>query len=186
MRSFLSSNISRMRTDTVIHVELSDMSEDFARAKSLLIGAVDMVLSLERRQETLSCTSSHLSGLAPQQPCSSTQLPPVPVDLHSVKVLVLKNTSVSLVFDRRKGRYLRKGDTRVPPPGRKTVFVCGTRIRPGSLRIELARMGLGLTLVIFSSDGDAEHIHQMLLQRFPLLEDCRGYTLLRLAENSHN
>ena len=53
-------------------------------------------------------------------------------------------------------------------------------------KIELARMGLGLSEVVFNSDGDAEHIHQVLLEKFPVLESCGGYTLLRLAENSHS
>ena len=47
-------------------------------------------------------------------------------------------------------------------------------------------MGLGLSEAVFNSDGDAEHIHQVLLEKFPVLESCGGYTLLRLAENSHS
>jgi hypothetical protein len=58
--------------------------------------------------------------------------------------------------------------------------------RPSSEeKIELARMGLGLRDVVFRSDGDAEHIHQTLLGTFPILAECGGYSLLRLAENSH-
>ena len=52
--------------------------------------------------------------------------------------------------------------------------------------MELARMGLGLSEAIFNTDGDAEHIHRVLLEKFPVLESCGGYTLLRLAENSHS
>lgn len=47
-------------------------------------------------------------------------------------------------------------------------------------------MGLGLSEVVFNVDGDAEHIHQVLLEKFPVLESCGGYSLLRLAENSHS
>ena len=47
-------------------------------------------------------------------------------------------------------------------------------------------MGLGLREVVFNSDGDAEHVHQVVVDTFPVLEECGGYTLLRLAENSHN
>ena len=39
---------------------------------------------------------------------------------------------------------------------------------------------------MFKSDGDVEHIHRVLLDAFPVLDDCGGYTLLRLAENSHS
>lgn len=45
-------------------------------------------------------------------------------------------------------------------------------------------MGWGLSEAVFNSDGDAEHIQQVLLEKFPVLESCEGYTLLRLAENS--
>ena len=46
-----------------------------------------------------------------------------------------------------------------------------------------ARMGLGLSEAVFSSNGDTEHIHQVLLEKFPVLESCWGYTL---PENSHS
>ena len=52
--------------------------------------------------------------------------------------------------------------------------------------MELAKIGLGATEIIFNSDGDADHIHTMLLSKFPVLDSCGGYTLLRLGENSHN
>lgn len=53
-------------------------------------------------------------------------------------------------------------------------------------KIELAKMGLGLKAVEFNSDGDAEHIHKVILASFPVLDSCGGYALLRLAENSHS
>ena len=33
---------------------------------------------------------------------------------------------------------------------------------------------------------DAEHIHSVLMTQFPQLENCGGYTLLRLNDNSHD
>ena len=51
--------------------------------------------------------------------------------------------------------------------------------------MELARMGLGLREVKFNVDGDAIHIRDALIDAFgSRLNDCRGYTLLRLASNS--
>ena len=47
-------------------------------------------------------------------------------------------------------------------------------------------MGLGLSEIVFSSNGDAEHIQQVILKKFPVLESCGSYTLLRLAESSHS
>ena len=58
--------------------------------------------------------------------------------------------------------------------------------KPGSEeKIELARMGLGLKSLKFESDGNAQHVHDVIMQQFPVLETSGGYTLLRLAENSH-
>ena len=53
-------------------------------------------------------------------------------------------------------------------------------------KMELARIGLGLAELTFVYDGDAEHIHSVLVGQFPQLDTCGGYTLLRLNDNSHN
>jgi len=53
-------------------------------------------------------------------------------------------------------------------------------------KMELAKMGLGLAELQFDFNGDAEHIHSVLLDQFPQLEACGGYTLLRLKENSYD
>ena len=47
-------------------------------------------------------------------------------------------------------------------------------------------MGMVLSEAVFISDGDAEYVHQVLLNNFSVLESCGGYTLLRLTENSHS
>ena len=43
-------------------------------------------------------------------------------------------------------------------------------------KMVLAKMGLGLAELVFDFDGDAEHIHFVLLGQFPHLEACGGYT----------
>lgn len=53
-------------------------------------------------------------------------------------------------------------------------------------KMELAKMGLGLAELTFDFNGDAEHIHSILLEQFPQLEACGGYTLLRLKDNSYD
>lgn len=50
----------------------------------------------------------------------------------------------------------------------------------------LAKMGLGLGEVRFDADGDATHVHLVIMETYPVLESCGGYTLLRLSENSHS
>ena len=51
-------------------------------------------------------------------------------------------------------------------------------------KMELAKLGLGLKELSFDADGDAMHIHGVLLEAFKELAHCGGYTLLRLAANS--
>ena len=53
-------------------------------------------------------------------------------------------------------------------------------------KIELAQLNLGLKKVVFSREGDANHIHDIICKAFPILEECRGYTLMRVSENSRN
>ena len=73
--------------------------------------------------------------------------------------------------------------------GKKIQFasVSKTKLRGQtalSLKMELARIGLGLKELSFDGDGDALHIHSVLLTAFKQLDACGGYTLLRLATNS--
>ena len=52
--------------------------------------------------------------------------------------------------------------------------------------MELAKMGLGLGLteVVFNSSGNAEHIHNCIVTKFPILNSCGGYTLIHLGDSS--
>ena len=43
-------------------------------------------------------------------------------------------------------------------------------------KMDLAKIGLGLKAIIFNSDGDAAHVHKLILSNFPALENCDGYT----------
>ena len=49
-------------------------------------------------------------------------------------------------------------------------------------RIKLAVMGLSNKLVQFNMSGDRFHIHEQILNAFPPLKDCGGYSLLRQAK----
>lgn len=60
-------------------------------------------------------------------------------------------------------------------------------IKPSSEeKIKLAKIGLGLHELVFEANGNAEHVHNTILDKFPVLEYCGGYSLLQLAINSHN
>ena len=50
-------------------------------------------------------------------------------------------------------------------------------------KMDLAKRGLGLKELTFRQDGDALHIHDVLLAAFNQLEECGGYTLLHLMTN---
>jgi len=45
-------------------------------------------------------------------------------------------------------------------------------------------MGLGLKKLTFNAAGDSQHIHDIIVSNFPVLDSCGGYALLRLKENS--
>ena len=47
-------------------------------------------------------------------------------------------------------------------------------------------MGLGLCKLTFNTSGNADHIHRVIVDKFPVLDNIGGYTLLRLGENSRN
>ena len=242
------------------------MADDFARARNLLLGAVDTVLSLanqERAQNLDSSrsqagsgsssrrstqepgvSSSHLSQRLTQDPGNSSQLSrrstQDPGNSLQLSQRSTEDPGNSLQLSRRStqdpGNSSHRS-TQEPgsspqisrwqtlnvsidehrrlfgyrPTKSKTPFTRTKRNRgrrkgsstwkkdciclrdkeqtwkPSSEeKIELARMGLGLSEAVFNSDGDAEHIHQVLLEKFPVLESCGGYTLMRLAENSHS
>ena len=53
-------------------------------------------------------------------------------------------------------------------------------------RMVLAKMGLGLKELLFDVDDGPVEIHTLFLAEYPLLEAAGGYSLLRLAGNSHD
>ena len=53
-------------------------------------------------------------------------------------------------------------------------------------KISLAKIGLETKSLVFSLEGNAHHVHSVITKEWPVLERCGGYTLLRLAENSHS
>ena len=53
-------------------------------------------------------------------------------------------------------------------------------------KISLAKMGLETKCLVFSLEGNVHHVHSVIMKEWPVLENCGGYTLLRLAENSHS
>ena len=50
-------------------------------------------------------------------------------------------------------------------------------------KIELVQLYLGLKKLVFSAEGNANHIHDVMCSSFPILEECGGYTLMCVSEN---
>jgi len=93
----------------------------------------------------------------------------------------------------RKGKFkkLSRGPGRPVKTTWKKECICLKHVhqtsRPSAEeRMELARDGLGLAEVNFDHDGNASHIHKVLIETFPQLDQCGGYTLCRLSDNSHS
>ena len=154
-----------------------EMADKFERAKNLLIGAVDTVIALANQQD-------FPSQAAGPSTSSSSSIRSTSIEEH--KRLFGFIPSKGKRPPGRKGKGKRKGATTW-----KKECICLRHTdqmwKPSSEeKIELARIGLGLAEVVFYSDGDGEHIHSVLLQKCPVFETCGGYTLMRLAENSHN
>ena len=64
---------------------------------------------------------------------------------------------------------------------------CKQQLKPNPQeKIALAKIGLGIKCLLFNLEGNAHHVHDMIMKEWPILEKCGGYTLHRLAENSHS
>lgn len=51
-------------------------------------------------------------------------------------------------------------------------------------KMKLTQMGLGFKEMKFDTDGDALHIHSVILGSYPELDFCGGYILMRLGSGS--
>ena len=161
------------------------MAADLERAKNLLLGAVDTVIALT--QDPSSSSSTPARGIpARDRPRDLPRdLPSSSVEEHR-RLFGFKPSKGK----RALGKGRRKGKSRACTTWKKECICLRDKDqmwKPSSEeKIELARIGLGHSEVVFNSDGDAKHIHRILMEKFPVLERCGGYTLLRLAENSHS
>lgn len=53
-------------------------------------------------------------------------------------------------------------------------------------KMELARLNLGPNKLILGAESDASEVFETILAEFPILDDCGGYTLMRVSENSRS
>ena len=96
-----------------------------------------------------------------------------------------------------KGKGRGKGSTARPLRDKQSYSIwkkksfcladCRQTLKPTPQeKISLAKMGLETKCLDFRLEGSAHHVHSVILNEWPVLENCGGYTLLRLAENSHS
>ena len=170
------SQASSIRTATVIP----------SQASSLRTAVIPSQASSIRTAVIPSQASSIRTAVIPSYPSSSrTCTSSSPCSPHN---RTLYNASMSehkrLFGFKKGGRKKGKGVWR-------KECVCLSNCKQDSKptaeeKMELARMGLGYSEIIFNVYGDAQHIHEVLLQAFPPLDYGGGYTLLRLSDNSYS
>ena len=189
------------------------MSDDtFTRAKRLLYDAMETVIAAaahegSKEQADVPCTTQSVHQSTPpsaprgRQSSSSWLSKPGPSSQVTRTPL---SSDVALKEHRRifgyqpsksnkgKGALRNRRKTKAKNAMWKKDCICLSNSeqtwRPSpEEKISLAGMGLGLRSgVVFNKDGDHQHIHDVIMREFPMLDCCGGYTLLRLAENSHS
>ena len=163
---------------------------DFNKAKNLLIGAVDAVLSLadQAKQES---SREPCSSSAIRRPSFATFGSGRSAERPTREEAISQGASASMeehrrLFGYRPAKGIGKRSKNVRGARRRCsistwkkdcICLCDKEqsLKPSSEeKIELAKMGLGLGEALFDGDGDAEQIHRVLLEKFPALEACGG------------
>lgn len=163
-----------MQRTTFYAMEQNSPEDSFKKARNLLIGAVDTVIKIAAQEKP---------SLQKEDASTSKSLRSVRAEhqrLFGFKPSKIAASKKSRPTQRKPGKNtwrkecicLRDREQEAKPSAEE--------------KMELAKMGLGLTEVVFNSNGDAEHIHNRITMKFPVLECCGGYTLLRLGENSRS
>ena len=170
----------------------SDRASDdsWDRAKNLLLGAVDVMLQLK---ETKKEPSSSSQALPPTHSSNqkSTFRPSV-YDEHRRLFGYQPSKTYSVASRRTKGGGGGKGKGKKKATATWTKEVvclkeCAQETAPNAEeKMELAKLNLGTKKLVFNAEGNANHIHEIITDEFPILEECGGYTLMRVSENSRD
>jgi hypothetical protein len=152
------------------------MNKDFQEARKLLLEAVETVIAVTNSSPSISSS----------QDVASTQ---------TQSSLGIKEHNKIFGFRRPKGTSKGKGKSSKSRTIRKNttwkkecVYLKDknqTHKPSAEEKIELAQLGLGMKKLEFNINGNAQDIHDVIIDSFPILEVCGGYTLLRLSDNSH-
>ena len=153
--------------------------ENWEKAKNLLLGAVDVVLEMKgcRKRASESFSSSSSSTAVTKKPSA-----------YEEHRRLFGGYQPSKVYSKR-GKSGGKGKKKNSTWTKEVVCLKerDQQITPSTEeKIEWAQLNLGLRKLVFCGDGDATNIHDIILEAFPILSECGGYTLMRVSDNSHD
>lgn len=159
-------------------------SKDWESTKNLIKGALEKVEKLQT--ETAAGSSSHSEHLSPAPQLPKPTLQRSAYEEHCNLFRFTPSTS-SNAGKKRKGKGPLKGGAKKPKVTfwtKETICLRYTdqaKAPDTEEKMKLAHMGLGFKEIKFNTDGDAFHIHSILLTSYPELDGCGGYSLMRLG-----
>lgn len=169
---------------------------EWDRAKKLLLGAVDVMQQLKDKRGSSEDKGSSskrgnpdLSNQAHGQTHGTVASKKPPSVYEEHRHLFGYQPSKACTYKRAKNTSKGKGKKRKAVSTWTKEVIClkdsEQSMSPTTEeKIELAQMNLGLRKLVFSAKGDSSHIHQVITDAFPILDECGGYTLMRVADNS--
>lgn len=175
------------------------MSDDIEKAKSLLLGAIDAALRIASHSPSSQEPVS--SEALDETSCGTANLPSnIPLPRSSPNTAYNEHRRLfgyQSFKGKGKGKGSAKGSKKPAPkrlkqPKTWTKDVICLRERDHSWRpstvekMDLAKVGLGLKRLSFDIEGTSQHIHDKIIETYPSLMECGGYTLLRLSDSSAN
>ena len=180
--------------------KMTEGKESWERAKKLLLGAVDVVLQMKEKNTDGEASGSSLTQdesdectkrqrvFTQAKPGASSSLEKKPTAYEEHRRLF--GYQPSKVCFSKRGNRKGKGKKKAVGTWTREVICLKDSDQECSPsteeKIELAQLNLGLRKLVFSAEGDAAHIHDVILEAFPILDECGGYTLMRVSENSRD
>jgi len=148
--------------------------------KGLLLGAVDTVLEIANNQKDKGSTSGVGEARQPQTAA-----------LTEHKRIFGYKPSKAYTYTKSKGKGPRLSKSKLSKSitlwHRDCICLSDSdqtwKPTPEE-KVKLAKLGIGLKNLSLNSDGDADHVHDVIIGAFPVLNGCGGYTLLRLGSGS--
>ena len=166
------------------HVAM-ERKDTFERAKKLLLGAVDTVLEIATGTNEKGTERSLTVGTAGPSTTSFSSA----VSEH--KRIFGYKPSKAFNSHKAKGKGPRPSTSKATISSWRRECICLSECDQNCKptpedKVKLAKLGLGLKTLSFRSEGDADHVHDVIVGAFPVLKDCGGYTLLRLGSGSRS